>query len=257
MAAGPRRSRDRRRTHRSRPVRRARASPGSRTPACSPGTAPTSTTSPYPGCSTPASCAARSPGRPIRGIDTVGGGCAPRRACRLHRCRPQPRRQGAVAHLGRPGEPRDASAPAGRRRGAFRRRPRRTRRRRHAATSPRTRPSWSTSTTSRCRRSSTTSTREDADALVHQAHGSNVIGELAGLPASALDDVFAAAAHVVSETIYQQAYAPVPMEGRGLVVDYSRLDRRADHLLGHAVAPRGAAVLLAAARASRSTASGW
>ncbi len=55
-----------------------------------------------------------------------------------------------------------------------------------------------------------------------QSHGSNVIGEIAGLPASALDDVFAAAAHVVSETIYQQAYAPVPMEGRGLVVDYSR-----------------------------------
>ena len=69
--------------------------------------------------------------------------------------------------------------------------------------------------------SSTTSTREDADALVHQAHGSNLVGELAGLPASALDDVFAAAAHVVSETLYQQAYAPVPMEGRGLVVDHS------------------------------------
>ena len=62
---------------------------------------------------------------------------------------------------------------------------------------------------------------QDADALVHQAHGSNLVGELAGLPASALDDVFAAAAHVVSETLYQQAYAPVPMEGRGLVVDHS------------------------------------
>ncbi len=58
--------------------------------------------------------------------------------------------------------------------------------------------------------------------LVHASHGSNVIGEMAGLPASALQGVFDSAAHVVSETIYQQAYAAVPMEGRGLVVDYSR-----------------------------------
>ncbi|HUJ67867.1 MAG TPA: xanthine dehydrogenase family protein molybdopterin-binding subunit [Acidimicrobiales bacterium] len=57
--------------------------------------------------------------------------------------------------------------------------------------------------------------------LVHQSHGSNVIGEMAGAPASLLDDAFATAAHVAGETIYQQAYAAVPMEGRGLVVDYS------------------------------------
>ena len=41
------------------------------------------------------------------------------------------------------------------------------------------------------------------------------------------------------------------MEGRGLVVDYSRGDRRAHDLRGHAVAPRGAAVLLAPARHPR------
>jgi carbon-monoxide dehydrogenase large subunit len=63
---------------------------------------------------------------------------------------------------------------------------------------------------------------DDTDALVHEQHGSNVVGELAGLPAAALEDVFASAAHVTSETIFQQAYAPVPMEGRGLVVDYER-----------------------------------
>src|SRR5207248_10460788 len=62
---------------------------------------------------------------------------------------------------------------------------------------------------------------EEASELVHEAHGSNLIGELAGMPASLLDDTFAAAAHVVSEMISQQRYAPVPMEGRGLVVDYS------------------------------------
>lgn len=63
---------------------------------------------------------------------------------------------------------------------------------------------------------------EDVADLVHEHHGSNLIAQLGGLPASALDDVFASAAHVVRETITQQAYAPVPMEGRGLVVDYSR-----------------------------------
>ena len=57
--------------------------------------------------------------------------------------------------------------------------------------------------------------------LVQSSHGSNVIGELGGLPASALDDVYAAAAHVVRARISQQAYAAVPMEGRGILVDYA------------------------------------
>jgi len=62
---------------------------------------------------------------------------------------------------------------------------------------------------------------EHASALVQASHGSNLIGEVCMQPASAFDDVFAAAAHVASETIYQQACAPAPMEGRGLVVDYA------------------------------------
>ena len=57
--------------------------------------------------------------------------------------------------------------------------------------------------------------------LVHQSHGSNLIGQMAGLPPSALEEVYAGAAHVVSESIHQQGYAAVPMEGRGLVVDYA------------------------------------
>ncbi|MGA8295593.1 MAG: molybdopterin cofactor-binding domain-containing protein, partial [Acidimicrobiales bacterium] len=61
-----------------------------------------------------------------------------------------------------------------------------------------------------------------ADVLVHASHGSNVIGKVIGQPESALADVFAAAAHVVSETIYQQACAAAPIEGRGLIVNYSR-----------------------------------
>jgi aerobic carbon-monoxide dehydrogenase large subunit len=61
---------------------------------------------------------------------------------------------------------------------------------------------------------------DEATTLVHESHGSNLIGEMAGAPMAALDGAFAAAAHVVTETIYQNAYVPVPMEGRGLVVDY-------------------------------------
>ena len=65
-------------------------------------------------------------------------------------------------------------------------------------------------------------TAEHADALVHEATAPTSSARSTACPPSALDDVFAAAAHVVSETIHQQAYAPVPMEGRGLVVDYAR-----------------------------------
>jgi carbon-monoxide dehydrogenase large subunit len=64
-------------------------------------------------------------------------------------------------------------------------------------------------------------TAEHADALVHSSHGSNVVGELAGRPASALAQDLAAAAHVVRETIYQQACAAAPMEGRGLIVNWT------------------------------------
>jgi carbon-monoxide dehydrogenase large subunit len=64
-------------------------------------------------------------------------------------------------------------------------------------------------------------TAESAAELVHDAHGTNVVAEVSGLPATALADTFAGAEHVVEATIAQQAYAPVPMETRGLVVDWS------------------------------------
>jgi carbon-monoxide dehydrogenase large subunit len=57
--------------------------------------------------------------------------------------------------------------------------------------------------------------------LVHEAHGSNVIGELAGLPLERLQKHLDAAAHVVTETIVQHAAVPAPIEGRGLLADYS------------------------------------
>jgi carbon-monoxide dehydrogenase large subunit len=62
-------------------------------------------------------------------------------------------------------------------------------------------------------------TAEHAGELVHEGHGSNIVGELPGRSFSKLEEIFDGAAHVVRETIYQQAYTAAPMEGRGLIVD--------------------------------------
>ncbi len=60
-----------------------------------------------------------------------------------------------------------------------------------------------------------------AEGLVHEGYPGNVAGRLAGPPPESLDDVFASAKHVVAETIYQQGYAAVPLETRGLGVEWS------------------------------------
>jgi carbon-monoxide dehydrogenase large subunit len=62
---------------------------------------------------------------------------------------------------------------------------------------------------------------EHSDELVHEGHGSNLIGEISAPSPPTLAEAFSSAAHVIGETIYQQAYAAVPMECRGIVVDYS------------------------------------
>jgi carbon-monoxide dehydrogenase large subunit len=49
-----------------------------------------------------------------------------------------------------------------------------------------------------------------------------VICELAGLPRAALQETLDGAARVVTETIFQHAHVPAPLEGRGMVVDFSR-----------------------------------
>ncbi len=138
-----------------------------RPPAAPRGTsAPASTASRTPGCSPGRGTyvddivAARDAARVLRaqplrpGRDPrhrhLGGAGAPGRALRVHRRRPEPGRQGAVAHVDRPGEPRDAAPAARRGRGRASSATRSRSSSPTAATSPRTRPSWSRSTTSRC-----------------------------------------------------------------------------------------------------------
>ncbi|CAA0079797.1 Caffeine dehydrogenase subunit alpha [Mycolicibacterium vanbaalenii] len=55
--------------------------------------------------------------------------------------------------------------------------------------------------------------------VVHEAYPDNVAGGMGGAPPD--EEVFANAAHVVEEHIYQQMYVPVPMETRGMVVEWT------------------------------------
>lgn len=58
-----------------------------------------------------------------------------------------------------------------------------------------------------------------SDVVVHEAYPDNVAGGMAGAPPD--EETFASAACVVSENIYQQIYLPVPIETRGMVVEWS------------------------------------
>jgi carbon-monoxide dehydrogenase large subunit len=58
----------------------------------------------------------------------------------------------------------------------------------------------------------------NSDAVVHEAYPDNVAGGLAGAPPD--EEAFAAAAYVADEQIYQQSHVPVPIETRGLVVEW-------------------------------------
>ncbi len=60
-----------------------------------------------------------------------------------------------------------------------------------------------------------------SDELVHADAPGNLAGQLAGARAEAIDEIAETAAHVVTETIYQQSHAAVPIETRGLVVEWS------------------------------------
>ncbi|SBS77277.1 Carbon-monoxide dehydrogenase (Acceptor) [uncultured Mycobacterium sp.] len=58
----------------------------------------------------------------------------------------------------------------------------------------------------------------NSEAVVHEAYPDNVAGGLAGAPPD--EEAFAAAAYVADEQIYQQTHVPVPIETRGLVVEW-------------------------------------
>ena len=64
-------------------------------------------------------------------------------------------------------------------------------------------------------------TARDAPDLVHAGYPGNVAGEMAGAPPESLAPVYDGAAHVVAETIREQGQAAVPIETRGLIVEWS------------------------------------
>jgi carbon-monoxide dehydrogenase large subunit len=57
----------------------------------------------------------------------------------------------------------------------------------------------------------------ESDAIVHESYPDNVAGGMGGAPPD--EEIFATSAHVVGANVYQQIYAPVPMETRGMVVE--------------------------------------
>jgi len=62
---------------------------------------------------------------------------------------------------------------------------------------------------------------EGAGISVHEAVPGNVVGGMGGPPPADLEEMFASAPHVAIETFRQHAYAPVPMETRGFVMEWS------------------------------------
>lgn len=62
-------------------------------------------------------------------------------------------------------------------------------------------------------------TSPDSGVVVHDEYPDNVAGGMGGMPPD--EELFASAPTVVSERVYQQMYVPVPIETRGLVVEWS------------------------------------
>ncbi|TMM17779.1 MAG: xanthine dehydrogenase family protein [Actinobacteria bacterium] len=61
----------------------------------------------------------------------------------------------------------------------------------------------------------------DIEERVHDEYPGNVAGAIPGAPPDEVEVIFAEAPYVVRETIHQQAYAPVPIEARGIVAEWS------------------------------------
>ncbi|PEG38074.1 xanthine dehydrogenase [Mycolicibacterium agri] len=63
----------------------------------------------------------------------------------------------------------------------------------------------------------------NSDVVVHEAYPDNVAGGMGGAPPD--EETFSSAAHVTSAHVYQQIYAPVPIETRGLVAEWEAASR--------------------------------
>ncbi len=121
----------------------------------------------------------------------------------------------------------DAVCAACGRQGAPCRRGGGARRSRRRWRSPRTRPSWSRSTTSRCRRSPTPRRRRrKARALLWDGAPSNIFLDAELGDAAATDKAFADAAHVVRLDSWVQRVTGVPMEARTAVGHYDKASGR-------------------------------
>jgi aerobic carbon-monoxide dehydrogenase large subunit len=59
----------------------------------------------------------------------------------------------------------------------------------------------------------------NSEVVVHEAYPDNVAGGMSGAPPD--EETFSSAAYVVAANVYQQMYAPVPIETRGMVVEWS------------------------------------
>jgi aerobic carbon-monoxide dehydrogenase large subunit len=63
-------------------------------------------------------------------------------------------------------------------------------------------------------------TADRSQGQVHEGYEGNLVGETGGGSADQVAEALASATHVVDESIWQQAYAAVPLETRGIVVEW-------------------------------------
>jgi carbon-monoxide dehydrogenase large subunit len=69
------------------------------------------------------------------------------------------------------------------------------------------------------------------DPLVHPELGTNLADELPETPRPDVDEIFAGAAHVITETFDQHRYLPVPMETRGVVASWDSWSDRLEAVI--------------------------
>ena len=180
-----------------------------------------------PACCMRRSCAARIPMRAIRAIDARDALALPgvHAVLTLDDLAPV---AAAAAHAA-PLQFRHAARPvlavrARRRRGLLCRRADRARGCRQPLSSPRTRPRWSRSTTTCCRRSRTAARLARRTRRRSVASSTPTSSPPTRSPIGDADAAFAKAAHVFHEELWQHRGAAHPIEGRGILAEYRASD---------------------------------